>query len=1714
MKNILWGGLPILILLLTASSASAQTPPTRYIDGDFGSSTGNCTSHAAPCTLDYANGLTSNTSGTKFLVRVRRTGGQVRLASPGSPLSSEIIFGAYVKGSGAEVTGTLEFTGEFQIAPAGQVQLHEKISLRFQDITVQDGSRTNDFILIADDMPGDRVAVSGTLTLNAPLSRMDKLVISEDLNLDGDHRLVVNELTVHQGATLTLEDTGIQVALKRGATDTDKAGILSVDGSIMGADTLWIAGPNSEEGRGGTSDEFFHRYDEYLPDDEGLVDYKDCIRITGDGKISSTLIAVARGNLCIELDELGAVVAVGSIVESGTRNTATGMEQDRITTDLIFREKAEIDGDVKLWGDARMVFEKPVTITGNIELDDRENPFASDFGQSRTQAARQGVQSAGFGLYYCAYLTQRVDTKERAVHIPGLQFEAVGVIEGSLMVNSSVLSDESARSQPSDTKCAPRVLFIAPPVENTLTADVEIMSRIDGDVTIESDETFGSEGRLFLDSDSRLVNTAIRSTAHSLRVGRDIIANGLTIGMRKPAISQISGQCGLDKGNAEVDLVLKFGNRIVLAEEEDHVIAGSVTLDTVVLLGKLSIQSGPATIKLLKLGPLAEIVSEDGSKGLTVDGDLILQGRGLIGSLSSASVIKNLVYASRQTDFLKGIGTAEQPAEAVSILGGAGELRLDKVMRVKNLGICGGDLVLREAGELSDSTLYVHDKITVRNGTLKRDINSPGSIATDMAEEASTNDRYILSYVGAGVRTIPENALEWFDPRDVIVNHRNAVITVEGDHDIPGKLTVMQGRLTMNGILATGTSPLHRSGDDVQLYIINYGITVGSKGVLHVSGDSVIVHGQVQLTGGTLTAGGGDMWVPGRLDGMNYANGTASVTGRGTVDLRGGRLILGPELMDPSDEFTGDDLPDVLMSFLGTLRADIIVPKGSKETLISGGLGVVKFDGTRTPKKNGGAPNQSGFLVLTGGSVDSLVAENGSVASAGSSVTIQSDFELSNATMIFNGTKLQFTRDFLIRGRGGFQTSPPVQGRQITVNGNFTQTMGATSEGAGMRLAAADTLTVRGDFMVTADAAPFVTEKETRVNFYRKFRFDKTRGMNAYLSFLGVGDLGMWGAMPLYLGNLTVKGKTDIRLVSDITQRRDATLTLSDGLITSVHADTAKRPFRWMVQNTQIEEDLEGRISAREGQKCGLNNQQTCKASILGGSGWSYASIPVARDLLQGNAGTGAESGGYLFPVGIDQDSISYYRPLMLQLSSDLNDTTAATVTPIILAKNKDITPGWPAEDIVVPTTGNSLTLDVHADMFWKIELDGELPVNANIRIVAEGIQNVADTQGLRIVQWDCSWKNPKLAGRLPAQTEAGSFAVNGYLNGVVNLTQEGIGLGSCAILGIAANGIKNPIHRADLSGGRAMVQFIHNLPALGSAPVEVHLGDVRLGSNLRFRQATGYHPVGAGNHTLTIQPVGAPEEQAIKDMLNLMLGRNTVVIAHGSLAEPKLKVLDMRMESSVSRQTEVRLVHGSLDLGSVRVQVMDPINPVIPVMTLANNLMPNEATRRYISLDPSVQVMQVMSADQQVEKVYEMDLHGYGGQTLVLNLSGMRNDLTILGVDRNGKIVPTMVVTGTEAEGNELPKEFALHGNYPNPFNPSTRIHFDLPERAQVHVQIVDLLGREVMEIPVQKMEAGANRSIELNATDLASGMYLYRMIVTGTKHQYVKPGQLLLVK
>ncbi|MBK9096604.1 MAG: T9SS type A sorting domain-containing protein [bacterium] len=94
---------------------------------------------------------------------------------------------------------------------------------------------------------------------------------------------------------------------------------------------------------------------------------------------------------------------------------------------------------------------------------------------------------------------------------------------------------------------------------------------------------------------------------------------------------------------------------------------------------------------------------------------------------------------------------------------------------------------------------------------------------------------------------------------------------------------------------------------------------------------------------------------------------------------------------------------------------------------------------------------------------------------------------------------------------------------------------------------------------------------------------------------------------------------------------------------------------------------------------------------------------------------------------------------------------------------------------------------------------------------------------------------------------------------------------------------------------------------------------------------------------------------------------------------------------------------------------------------------------------------------------------------------------------DNDGSFVYSDII-----EVDALPVSYSLYQNYPNPFNPSTTIRYQLPNEAKVIVKLYDMLGNEVSTLVNEVKQPGVYE-VELNAQDLASGTYIYRLVSGG---------------
>jgi hypothetical protein len=92
-------------------------------------------------------------------------------------------------------------------------------------------------------------------------------------------------------------------------------------------------------------------------------------------------------------------------------------------------------------------------------------------------------------------------------------------------------------------------------------------------------------------------------------------------------------------------------------------------------------------------------------------------------------------------------------------------------------------------------------------------------------------------------------------------------------------------------------------------------------------------------------------------------------------------------------------------------------------------------------------------------------------------------------------------------------------------------------------------------------------------------------------------------------------------------------------------------------------------------------------------------------------------------------------------------------------------------------------------------------------------------------------------------------------------------------------------------------------------------------------------------------------------------------------------------------------------------------------------------------------------------------------------------------------------------------PKDFSVTQNYPNPSNPKSKIDYQIPFDSKVSIKVYDIIGKEVVTL-VNEFKTADYYSIEFDGTNLASGVYIYRIIAENNSQKFTKSMKLVLLK
>ena len=166
-------------------------------------------------------------------------------------------------------------------------------------------------------------------------------------------------------------------------------------------------------------------------------------------------------------------------------------------------------------------------------------------------------------------------------------------------------------------------------------------------------------------------------------------------------------------------------------------------------------------------------------------------------------------------------------------------------------------------------------------------------------------------------------------------------------------------------------------------------------------------------------------------------------------------------------------------------------------------------------------------------------------------------------------------------------------------------------------------------------------------------------------------------------------------------------------------------------------------------------------------------------------------------------------------------------------------------------------------------------------------------------------------------------------------------------------------------------------------------------------------------------------------------------------------------------------------------------INPAINVEVIL--------TKKSSSLtfNKETETIELIEAKSEAEASFTFDID----RTAPVN---RKDTIDFLITDTNG-----LMMTKSFIFSYTGPKEFKLEQNFPNPFNPTTTIQYQLPQDARVTLKVYDILGSEVATLVNEEQQAGY-KEVKFNGSNIASGMYVYRL----TAGNYISTKKMMVVK
>jgi hypothetical protein len=178
------------------------------------------------------------------------------------------------------------------------------------------------------------------------------------------------------------------------------------------------------------------------------------------------------------------------------------------------------------------------------------------------------------------------------------------------------------------------------------------------------------------------------------------------------------------------------------------------------------------------------------------------------------------------------------------------------------------------------------------------------------------------------------------------------------------------------------------------------------------------------------------------------------------------------------------------------------------------------------------------------------------------------------------------------------------------------------------------------------------------------------------------------------------------------------------------------------------------------------------------------------------------------------------------------------------------------------------------------------------------------------------------------------------------------------------------------------------------------------------------------------------------------------------------------------------------------------------------NSELVNVQIPRLIEIQNNVMVSSNMT-DRDTKKIVVSDMQGGAIEptnnsylAIPVEFKGSNYDIGLVQIENiklagaKGDLIQ-YVARSTESEVKLIPHDFSLQQNFPNPFNPSTEIRFDLPQEGYVNLSVYNMAGHKVRSLESGDMQPGYHSIIWDGTNDAGSkvstGMYFYSIQTNG---------------